>query len=102
MMTIVIGGFEISVEGILLISATMAIIAGFIYRAYKAARKSGRKAAVDETKKYIGRAMTRFDPILGVPMDMVGKAAVVDYVEDHFQENQHYETGAYGKEKTDF
>jgi hypothetical protein len=87
---------------ILFIATGGAVLAGFIYRAYKAARKSGRKAATDETKKYVGRAMARFDPITGAPMDVIGKAAIVEYVEEHFQEGQNDETGIYGKEKSDF
>jgi hypothetical protein len=101
-MYIKIGMYEIDAIGIVLIAVAIAVIAGFVYRAYKAARKSGSKAAVDETKKYVGRAMVRFDPITGVPMDVIGKAAIVEYVEEHFQEGQNDETGIYGKEKTDF
>jgi flagellar basal body-associated protein FliL len=87
---------------ILFIVVVVALIAGFIYRVRKAARKSGREAAKRTAKKYAGRAMMRFDPITGAPINVVDKAAVVEYVEEHFEEGQNDETGIYGKEKNDF
>jgi hypothetical protein len=101
-MTVIIGGINIDITLILFTVVIAAVVAGFVYRACKAAKKSGRKGAMDETKKYVGKALMRFDPITGAPINVVDKAAVVEYVEEHFQEGQNDETGIYGKEKDDF
>jgi hypothetical protein len=98
---ITIAGYEIDITFIMWLALFVAVAAGFIYRVWRA-RKRGGKSVKSETQRYAGRAMMRFDPITGAPINVVDKAAVVEYVEEHFEEGQNDETGIYGKEKTDF
>jgi hypothetical protein len=73
---------------------------GFLYRLHKA--KKDKKPLKEEARKYVGRALTRFDPITGAPINVLDKAAVVEYVEDHFEGRRSDETGIYGKDREDY
>jgi flagellar basal body-associated protein FliL len=104
MITILSSDIVTIIINILFIVVAAALIAGFIYRVRKAAKSKSKKGESTEStaKRYAGKALMTFDPITGAPINVVDKAAVVEYIEEHFVEGQNDETGIYGKEKDDF
>jgi flagellar basal body-associated protein FliL len=87
---------------VLIVGLHVTIIAGFIYRVWRA-RKRGGKAVKSEAKKYVGKVMMQADPITGLPINInTERAIALEYMREHFEEGQNDETGIYGKEKTDF
>jgi hypothetical protein len=82
---------------ILLISIPAIVVIGLIVRLVRARRRG--TPARDEARHYIGSGMNMIDPLTGVPRTVVDKNAVIEYVEDHFEDGRNDETGIYGQDK---
>jgi hypothetical protein len=87
---------------ILFIGVDALIAYGVILRIVRARRDKKRGAVKAEMKRCAGRYMASLDPVTGLPMRIVGKAPIIEYVEDHFEKGISDEALGISKDKEEF